>query len=79
MAEVEDIGLEVGDTVAILGGKLNNTCCKNDAFIIGSNICAVSNCTLHANCLNLKNIPSSPTGLPAGSVYKDASGFLKIV
>jgi hypothetical protein len=29
--------------------------------------------------INIANVPSSATGLSSGDIYKDASGFLKIV
>jgi hypothetical protein len=63
---------------AILGGQRNCTCSFNDAMIVGSCICAVAACTLHANCLWLGNLPTSAAGLPAGAVWNN-SGVLNIV
>jgi hypothetical protein len=63
---------------AILGGMNNIIECKSCAYIIGNNICAVSDCTLHANCLWLGSLPTSAAGLPAGSVWNNG-GVLNIV
>jgi hypothetical protein len=62
----------------ILGGNFNvvNHACS---FIIGDSISTVRTCTTHLNRLYLKNIQTGSGGLVAGEVYKDASGFLKIV
>ena len=66
---------------AILGGVNNNTCGFGDSMIVGSNICAVAACTLHANCLWLGSLPTSSVGLPTGSIWVDAGAgnVLKIV
>jgi hypothetical protein len=62
----------------ILGGS-GNTVNHNRSFIVGSNITSDRDCATFVNNLSIKNIPTSSTGLPSGSIYKDANGFLKIV
>lgn len=41
---------------SILGGQSNNTCGFNDAFIIGSSLCASQVCTTFVNCLSAANL-----------------------
>jgi hypothetical protein len=60
-----------GCASAILGGICNSTNNRAYAMIVGSNITAVCNCTLHANCLLLANIPTeSSAPFAPGVVYK---------
>jgi hypothetical protein len=69
-----------GDQSFIAGGRQNTVRgFDNCVFITGSNITSDRSCTTFVNNLSIKSIPPNPTGLPAGSVYKDANGFLKIV
>jgi len=63
---------------AILGGQSNNTNSLYRAMIVGSNITAQRENTLHCNNLTIKNIPTSSAGLTAGDVWNDG-GTLKIV
>jgi hypothetical protein len=60
---------------------VNNTMNHSCSYILGSGITSQSNCTTHVNCINIRNICTSAVvpPLPAGTVYRDASGFLKIV
>ena len=67
-----------GNYTGILGGLLNHTCGCSHAFIVGSNICANRQCSIFVNNISIMNIPTSDSGLPAGSVWND-SGTLKIV
>ena len=60
----------------ILGGS-DNSVSHNCSFIVGDNINTVAQCTLHVNCLHFSSIPTSDTGLCAGTVWND-SGTLKI-
>jgi hypothetical protein len=62
-----------------LGGICNNTSTCNNAMIVGSCITADMSNTTFVNCLSIKNIPTSPSGLCSGMVWKDLDGSLKIV
>ena len=62
----------------ILAGRNNNVNSCSDAMIVGSNITADRACTLFANNLSLKNIPTSASGLPSGAVW-NSGGMLAIV
>jgi len=64
---------------AIVGGTTNSIYQQNNTFIVGSNIFANRSCTTFVNNLSIMNVPTSTVGLPVGSVYKDANGFLKIM
>jgi hypothetical protein len=67
-----------GERSAILCGDGSDTNYKTGAMIVGDTITADrSNCTF-VNNLSIKNIPTSATGLPSGSVWSDG-GTLKIV
>lgn len=56
----------------ILGGQCNVV--QNDfSFIIGNCITTVSDCTTHVNSIHIKDLPSSPLGLPSGSVWYDGA------
>jgi hypothetical protein len=65
----------------ILGGKCNTTAGYDCAMIIGACITADRACTTFVNNLSIKNIPTSPAGLPSGSIWSDVcnGGTLKIV
>jgi hypothetical protein len=60
---------------AILGGQRNDTSTFDDVMIVGSCITADRACTLFANNLSIKNIPTSAAGLPSGSVYRTGSAL----
>jgi hypothetical protein len=53
---------------SILGG-INNFLCQACSFIAGANITSDRACTLFANNLSLKTLPTSAAGLPSGSVW----------
>lgn len=61
----------------ILGGT-NNCVIHDCSFIVGVNITTDAICTTYVNNLSIKAIPTSPSGLPSGSVWSD-SGKLCIV
>jgi hypothetical protein len=68
-----------GTTSAILAGSgntINST--GSTAFIVGANITADRSCTTFVNNLSIKNIPTSSSGLPSGSIWSN-SGVLNIV
>jgi hypothetical protein len=65
-----------GTRSGILGN--NNTIRDSDTYIVGSNISSDRNCTTFVNNLSIMNIPTSPTGLPSGSVWSNG-GILTIV
>lgn len=67
-----------GNYSNILGGKNNNTNSFSDTFIAGSNITANAACTTFVNKLAIMTIPTSPAGLPSGSVWSN-SGVLNII
>lgn len=64
---------------SILGGRCNSvTCC--DSHILGSYITTDLPCTTFVNNLSIKNIPTSSSGLPSGSVWRcTTDGTLRIV
>ena len=67
-----------GTYSAIIGGQSNNINSYSKAMIVGSNITADrTDCTFVSN-LSIKSIPTSATGLPAGSVWNNG-GVLNIV
>lgn len=63
---------------AILGGRGNNINSQSHSFIAGSGIVADRPYTLFANNLSLTSLPTSASGLPAGSVWNNG-GVLNIV
>lgn len=68
-----------GNFSGILGGKCNAiTSLYSDTMIVGSCITADRSCATFVNNLSIKNIPTSSSGLPSGSVWSDG-GVLKIV
>jgi len=60
------------DHSAILGGTNNNTSTFTCAMIVGTNITADRACATFVNNLSIKNIPTNPTGLPSGSVWRNS-------
>jgi hypothetical protein len=66
---------------SILGGTCNTIVPgANKSFIVGSDITATRACTTFVNNLSIMNIPTSGTGLPSGSIYREtATNYLKIV
>jgi hypothetical protein len=56
----------------ILGG-CGNIINNAESFIVGNGITSTADNTLHANCLNLKNMPTQASigSLPSGSLYYD--------
>lgn len=64
---------------AILGGENNNTNSFYIVHIMGNNITANRDCTTFVNNLSIMNIPTSPAGLPIGSVWRSGLNILFIV
>jgi hypothetical protein len=62
----------------ILGGS-GNTINNDYSFVIGQGITTACPNTTYVNCLSVVSIETNPVGCPSGTVYKDGSGFLKIV
>jgi hypothetical protein len=54
---------------SIIGGSFNVTY-VDKTFIVGSNITADRSCTTFVNNLSIKNIPTTASGLPSGSVWR---------
>ena len=72
------IGQGITDS-SILGGS-SNTLQTNKSFIVGSDITSDRACTTFVNNLSIKNVPTSPTGLPSGLVWRDpATNVLYII
>ena len=64
---------------SILGGRCNSVSCC-DSHILGSYITADLPCTTFVINLSIINIPTSPSGLPSGSVWRcTTDGTLRIV
>ena len=59
----------------IAGGSSNTTCSFDCAMLIGSNLTADRVCTTFVNNLSIKNIPTSASGLPSGSVWRSGSSL----
>jgi hypothetical protein len=65
-----------GVNSGILGnGNIVRDC---NTYVVGSDITTDRNCTTFVNNLSIMNIPTSPTGLPSGSVWNNC-GVLNIV
>lgn len=59
---------------SILGGIQNVIpAVNNESFILGSCITADRSCATFVNNLSIMNIPTSPVGLPAGSIWKNGA------
>jgi hypothetical protein len=71
--------VQLSNRSSIVGGFSNNIISRNDTFVIGSCISANRACTTFVNNLSIMDIPTSTVGLPAGSVWRDTNGFLRIV
>ncbi len=70
------------DYGGFIAGGCNNkiTQFNQCAFVLGSNITTNRSCTTFVNNLSIMNIPTSATGLPSGSIYREtATNYLKIV
>lgn len=67
------------DNSSILGGSSNIIgSAYAKSFVAGSNITVDRACTTFVNNLSIKNIPTSCTGLPPGSVWNN-NGVLNII
>jgi hypothetical protein len=62
-----------GSYGTILGGEFNLINQLDKTFIVGSNITANRQCTTFVNNISIMNIPTSSTGLPSGSVWRNPS------
>lgn len=64
----------------IVSGDLNAISNRNSAFILGSCLTADRDCATFVNNLSIKNIPTSPVGLPSKSLwYCDADCVVRII
>ena len=63
-----------------MSGPFGQSNFGEDIVIAGSNITADRSCTTFVNNLSIKNIPTSDTNLPSGSIWRESStNYLKIV
>lgn len=54
-------------------GGVGNIVNQNGSWVFGSGITTDRTYTLFANNLSLKNLPTAPTGLPSGSVWREGT------